>query len=95
VRHVLRRVRRRFHALPPLTRPADLHAILTAAEAHALAKSGAYPLSRAALAWLADPPAASARRIRRREQQIAAVVRDVLTAELPEVVALLLKRDAQ
>jgi hypothetical protein len=72
-------------------RPTDLHAILTASEAQALAKRGAYPLPPAALAWLGEPPATRARARLRRERRIAAAVRDVLTAELPEAVALLLE----
>jgi hypothetical protein len=87
VRPVLRRARRWLHALVPLERPADLQAILTAAEAQTLAKCGAYPLVPSVLAWIAEPPAIRVRRRRRRERRIAAVVRKVLAAELPEALA--------
>jgi hypothetical protein len=92
LRRILRRVRRRLHALPFLERPADLHALLTAAEAQALARSGAYPLPPAALAWLTESPAARSRRRERWARRIAAVVRSVLADELPEAIDYLLGR---
>jgi hypothetical protein len=95
VRRILRRARRRLHALPPLERPADLHDIFTAAEAQALAREGAYPLPARALVRIAEPPAARACRRRRQDRRIAAVVRDLLADELPEAVALLLRSDAR
>jgi hypothetical protein len=53
----------------------------------ALAKRGCWPLPARALAWLAKPPAERARCRKRRERRIAAVVRDLLAADLPEAIA--------
>jgi hypothetical protein len=60
-----------------------------------LAKCGYWPLPAPALAWLAVSPADRVRRRQRRDRRIMAVVRDLLAAELPEAVALLLRREAR
>jgi hypothetical protein len=94
VRRALVAASRRLHALPRFELPADLHAILTAAEGRLLATLGYWPLPAPARAWLAEPPAERARRRKRWERRIRAVVLDILAAELPGAVAVVLRRTA-
>jgi hypothetical protein len=91
VRSALRAVARRYAALPRHQRPANVHDLLTADEAQALVRGGQYPPTPEALANLTDP--ARARRRRRFRRRVEAIVRDVLAAELPAALAVLLGRE--
>ncbi len=91
VRPALRRARRRLHALrpscrPSLSDPSSCLGLFPPLDLLALAQSGCWPLPSLALGWLGEPPAERARRRKRREQRIAAVVREVMVAELPEAI---------
>lgn len=96
-RPALANARRRYHAERPVWRPSlgdprSYCGLFTAGELVALAKASYWPLPERALAWLAEPPRDRARRWRRRERRVAAVVREVLAAELPAAVEFLLGR---
>ncbi|HKI32953.1 MAG TPA: hypothetical protein VKA46_13960 [Gemmataceae bacterium] len=100
VRRILRRARRRLHAMrrqdrPSLADPRSYVGLFPGRDLTALAKCGCWPLPARALAWLVESPADRVRRCRRRNRRIAAVVRDLLAAELPEAVAMLLRRDTR
>jgi hypothetical protein len=84
--------RRRYHRLPISDRPAlsdprSYCGLFDLGDLVALAKASCWPLPPEALRYLAEPPRARARRGRRLDRRIAAVVRDVLAAELPEAIA--------
>jgi hypothetical protein len=99
IRRALHRAYRRLHAQqcedrPSLTDPRSYLGLFPFCDLTALARSGYWPLPPRALAWLAEPPLERTRRRRRWSRRIEAVVRDMLAAELPEAVALLLRRAA-
>jgi hypothetical protein len=100
VRSVLRRVRRRLHAAPRQERPSlrdpwSYLGLFHAGELTYLAKCGYWPLPARALAWVGEPPADRARRQRKWRRRVEAVVRELVAAELPEAVALLMGRAGQ
>jgi hypothetical protein len=100
VRRVLAAARSRYHCLSPSRRPSlrdprSYIGLFPASDLLALSCSSYWPLPREALAWLAEPPAARSLRRERRERGIAAVVREVLTADLPEAVAYLTRRNGR
>jgi hypothetical protein len=98
IRRVLRLARRRLYAMRPEDRPSlrdprSYVGLFLSPDLLALSRSSYWPLRPWALAWLAEPPAARALRRERRERGIAAVVREVLTADLPEALTFLTGRN--
>jgi hypothetical protein len=78
---------------PSLHDPRSYIGLFLSRDLLALMLSSYWPLPSRALAWLAEPPAARTRRRERRERGLAAVVREVLAADLPEAVAYLTRRN--
>jgi hypothetical protein len=78
---ILKAARRRYgtprYGRPPLNNPTCCNGLFDVGEMDELARSGYWPLPPSAIDYIAGRPT--------RRQQIAAVVRDVLAAELPEV----------
>jgi hypothetical protein len=100
VRTVLAAARRRYHrerrvCRPSLDDPRSYVGLFTLSDLTTLARCRCWPLPPPALAWLAEPPRARGRRRRRCAERVAAVVRDVLAAELPEAVAYLGRRNGR
>jgi hypothetical protein len=88
LQRVLAAARRRYHHEPLVQRP-SLHdpqncvGLFALPDLLTLAKCGYWPLSAQALAWLTRSPSERARRRRRLDRRIAAVVREIMAADLP------------
>jgi hypothetical protein len=100
VRRVLAAARSRYHRLrlpwrPSLRDPRSYVGLFPVSDLPTLALASCWPLPPRALAWLEESPPQRARRQRRLDRRIAAVVRDLLTAELPAAVAYLRGRESQ
>src|SRR5215470_12668714 len=98
VRRVLAAARRRYFGdrlvdRPSLQDPRSYVGLFPLRDLTILAKCGYWPLPPRALAWLGESPADRARRRKRQERRIAAVVRELLAAELPEAIAYLAGRE--
>src|SRR5262245_57087273 len=96
VREILRDLRRRYHRShlterPPLDQPAAIAALLRPGELVALAQASYWPIPPSALAWIAEPPRARARRRRRQANVLAAPMRRMLADELPAAFEYLLR----
>jgi hypothetical protein len=100
IRRVLAAARKRYLRERPEGRPAladtgDCCGLFTRSDLLTLARFGYWPLPPQALAWLAESPWARACRRRRWADRIAAVVREVLAAELPAAVAYLARQNGR
>lgn len=96
-RRVLRRARRRYHALqkvyrPSLGDPRSYVGLFKMNELVTLAKCGYWPLPWRALAWLVELATKRALRLERQRRRVEAITRRLIAAELPEAVDYLLRR---
>jgi hypothetical protein len=97
VRPVLRAARRRYRAYrvpqrPALADPVACAVLFPLRDLRTLALAGWWPLPPQALAWLRERPGD---RPRRRRRRLAALVRRVLAADLPDALNVLLGRDGR